>query len=326
MRLSCGAACRRAAGTNAGGFVGRVWEWASSRIVRALFEARRSVTPPPCISEARERVNVWPTVAVVAECAPTAHLSIYSRVGADTCAVLFWVHGGGFVANSAATVADFAVMMADKGYVVACLDYSLAPGARYPVPIIQGNAALGYLASQVGAYGGDPSRIFLGGDSAGAQIASQLAAVQTNPALARQISIHPALRSGQMHGIVLYCGLYDMRTVGSSGFPTLRTCLGAYTGRRDWLQAPFIDELSTAQHLTPDFPGAFITVGDKDPFEKQSMDFAEALAARGILADTLFWTASGAGLGHEYQFDYRLAEAQEALRRTIKFLDSQANR
>ncbi|MCV7209874.1 alpha/beta hydrolase [Mycolicibacterium canariasense] len=303
----------------------RTWVWPGSRIVRALFESRRSVTPPPTIAEIRKRVTVWPTVAITAELAPAARLSIYSPVGADACAVVLWVHGGGFIANSAAGVADFAAMIADQGYVVACLDYTLAPGARYPVPIIQGNAALAYIASHIASYGGDPTRIFLGGDSAGAQIASQLAAMQTNPTLARRVSIHPALRNGQLLGVVLYCGFYDMCTVKSSGFPALRTCLWAYTGHHDWLRAPFIDELSTAQHLTHNFPPAFITVGDDDPFEGQSKEFAEALAAHGVRADTLFWTGSGAGLGHEYQFDYRLPQAQAALRPTLKYLESNAS-
>lgn len=98
-----------------------------------------------------------------------------------------WVHGGGFISSSPATVGDYAILLAHAGYTVASLDYSLAPGSRYPVPVRQGNAALRYLRANAGRFGGDPARIVLGGDSAGAQIASQLAAVQTDPALARSV-------------------------------------------------------------------------------------------------------------------------------------------
>ncbi|CAN5357264.1 hypothetical protein BH09ACT8_BH09ACT8_03980 [soil metagenome] len=300
--------------------------WPGIRIVRAFFEARPAVTPPPHISEIRQQVRAWPTVAIDVESAPAATLSIYGPLDCHKHAVLLWIHGGGFIANSAASVADFAAMIAGNGYVVASLDYTLAPTARYPVPIRQGNAALSYLASRIADYGGDPTRIFLGGDSAGAQIASQLAAVQTNPALARRISLRPALHNRQLCGIVLYCGLYDMRTVEASRFPALRTCLWAYTGHRDWLRAPFIDELSTTQHLTPDYPPTFITVGDMDPFERQGKEIADALAAQGVPADALFWTDSGDGLGHEYQFDYRLPQAQRAFQCTLRFLERNAER
>ena len=79
-----------------------------------------------------------------------------------------------------------------------------------------------------------PARIVLGGDSAGAQIASQLAAVQTDrrPGRARW-GCPPRCRRGTLRGVVLFCGIYDMSTVGGTGFPALRTYLWAYTGTRE---------------------------------------------------------------------------------------------
>lgn len=298
--------------------------WLGTRMVRALFEARSAVRPPPCISDIREQVKVWPAVKVTVESAPAARLFIYSPVHARNSPVLFWIHGGGFLAHSASSVADYSVMMANQGYVVASLDYTLAPGARYPVPIKQANAALGYVASRIADYGGDQTRIFVGGDSAGAQMASQLVALHTNPSLAQRVCIDPVLRNGQLRGTVLYCGFYDMRTVDTSGFPALRTCLRAYTGCREWWRAPFINELSTVQNLTSDYPATFLTVGDGDPFEAQGKEFAAALAVLGVPVDGLFWRGSGAHLGHEYQFDYRLPQAEEAFRRTLVFLERNA--
>jgi hypothetical protein len=42
----------------------------------------------------------------------------------------------------------------------------------------------------------------------------------------------PALAPADLRAVVLYCGLYDMRTVGGTGFPALRTYLARWTG---WL-------------------------------------------------------------------------------------------
>ncbi|HEY0934233.1 MAG TPA: hypothetical protein VGD91_10880 [Trebonia sp.] len=56
---------------------------------------------------------------------------------------------------------------------------------------------------------------------------------------------------------MLFCGLYDMRTVGSSGFPALRTYLWAYTGARMWTSYPAIDQLSTVRQVTPAYPPTF---------------------------------------------------------------------
>jgi alpha/beta hydrolase fold len=152
--------------------------------------------------------------------------------------------------SSAATVADYAILLAHAGYTVASLDYSLAPGPRYPVPVRQGNAALRFLRANAGRSGGDPARIVLGGDPAGAQIASELAAAQTDPGLARSAGLTAAVPPGALRGVVLFCGLYDLRTVGSTGFPALRTYLRACTGVRDWTSYPAIDQLSTVPHVT----------------------------------------------------------------------------
>ena len=87
-------------------------------------------------------------------------------------------HGSEFLANSAADFRDWGILLAHQGYVVALLDCSLAPETRYPVPVRQGNAALAYLEQRAARYGGDPDRVAMGGDSAGAQIGSQLVAVK----------------------------------------------------------------------------------------------------------------------------------------------------
>src|SRR5690606_38172619 len=141
----------------------------------------------------------------------------------------------------------------------------------------------------------------LGGDSAGAQIASQLAAVQTNPELAAKLGLTPGVPRDRLRGVVLYCGAYDLDTLGATGFPGLRTFLWAYTGHRDWADAPFADQLSTTEQATSDYPPTFLTVGDADPFESQGRELAAALQERGVPTDTLFWD-DGEGLPHEYQF------------------------
>lgn len=231
-----------------------------------------------------------------------------------------WIHGGGFIADSAASVADYAILLAHAGYTVASLDYTLAPEARYPAQIRQGNAALRFLRANAGRFGGDPSRIVLGGDSAGAQLASELAAVQTNPGLARSTGLSPAVPPGVLRGVVLFCGVYDMRTVGSSGFPALRTFLWAYTGVRDWTAYPEIDQLSTVLHVTSHYPPTFLSVGDADPFRYQAAELAADLKRQAVPLTTLFWNGTGDHLPHEYQFDFDRPQARTAFQRTLAFL------
>lgn len=290
-------------------------------IVAAVFDRGQLVKRPAGFDQITPTVTKQ-RVSVPTPGAPTAHLDIYTPNGSSNQprAVILWIHGGGFISSSAATLADYTTLLAHAGYTVASLDYSLAPGAHYPAPVRQGNAALEFLRANAARFGGDPTRIVLGGDSAGAQIASQLAAVQTNPDLARSMGLNPATPGGELRGVVLFCGIYDMRTVGSSGFPALRTYLWAYTGSRDWTSYPAIDQLSAVGQVTARYPPTFLSVGDSDPFENQATELASTLQQNSVPVTTLFWTGTGDQLKHEYQFNFTLPQAQTAFERTLSFL------
>ncbi|MFG6504002.1 alpha/beta hydrolase [Microbacterium sp. P05] len=291
-------------------------------IVKAVFEAKPEVTGPAGFDALSESVSTSEQITIPTPSAPPAGLTISRPAagGAVPLPVVLWIHGGGFISSSADTVADYVTILASHGYVVANLDYSLAPGSQHPVPVLQAEAALGYLVQHAADYGGDPGNIVLGGDSAGAQIASEVAALETNPQLAASLRTTPALEPAQLRGVILFCGLYDMQTVGSTGFPALRTYLWAYTGYRDWTRYPAIDDLSTTNTATSAFPPTFLSVGDADPFRTQAIELASALDQRAVAVTTLFWDGTGDGLGHEYQFDFSQPQAQTALDATLGFL------
>ena len=291
-------------------------------MVKAVFEAGSEVTPPPDFADRETQVVETRNVPVTADGVPPATMNIVTpTAGGQPRAMILWIHGGGFISSTADTVRDYMVMLASDGYVAASLDYSLAPDAGYPTPVLQANAALAQLRGHATEYGGDPSRIFIGGDSAGAQIASELAAAQSNPQLAAALDMLPALTGTDLRGVILFCGLYDMRTVGASGFPALRTYLWAYTGTREWVNFPRIDELSTTGQATSAYPPTFLTVGDRDPFAAQAEELAVHLRGVNVPLTTLFWTGTGAGLEHEYQFNFTLPQAQLAYTATLRFLE-----
>lgn len=293
-------------------------------IIKAVFEAKPEVTPPAHFAAIAATVSEKRGIPIVTPGAPDATLDIYAPkdAGAGLLPVILWIHGGGFVSSTADTVKDYVTLLASHGYVVANLDYTLAPGAKHPVPVKQANSALAYLSSGVTRYGGDPTRIMIGGDSAGAQIASELGSLETSAALAARLDITPALTAEQLRGVILFCGLYDMDTVGSTGFPGLRTYLWAYTGSRTWTEYADISALSTVATATPAFPPTFISVGDADPFRVQGSELATALKSRGVPVTTLFWNGTGDNLGHEYQFDFDLPQATTAFNRTLDFIST----
>jgi acetyl esterase/lipase len=82
------------------------------------------------------------------------------------------VHCGGWRSGYRTHLTPMAIELAKAGYVVATVTYRLAPEAQYPAAIYDVKAAIRWLRTNAAEYHVDPSRIAVGGSSAGGQIAS----------------------------------------------------------------------------------------------------------------------------------------------------------
>ncbi|PYE86721.1 alpha/beta hydrolase [Phyllobacterium leguminum] len=234
-----------------------------------------------------------------------------------------WVHGGGWISGSKETVAPYARILAAKGYTVISVGYSIAPGKTYPVPVRQVNAALGYLVKNARKFHIDPSRFVLAGDSAGAQIAAQVANIVSVPDYAATTGIKPALERSQLRAVMLFCGAYDLSLVHMNG-PFrffLKSVLWSYTGVRDYAGDPRFAPASVVHYVTSDFPPAFISAGNADPLLPQSVELVKALTAKHVPVDSLFFPENyKPPLQHEHQFDLDNDAGKLVLSRALEFL------
>jgi acetyl esterase/lipase len=183
------------------------------------------------------------------------------------------------------------------------------------------------VSANAGKYRLDRNRIVLAGDSAGAQLAAQLANMATSPAYAKALGMTPALAPSQLIGVVLFCGPYDAKYTMQPGQvkPSwfMQTVMWSYMGRKDFWNHPDIGAFSVARHVTPAFPPAFVSVGNDDPLQVHSYAMAEGLRRAGVRVDTLFWPKDHVpALPHEYQFNLDNAEGKEALRRLEAYLST----
>jgi acetyl esterase/lipase len=131
--------------------------------------------------------------------------------------VFVFVHGGGFVAGDKAMpgipfYANIGRWAVRNGWLGVALTYRLAPAFRWPSGSDDVGAALRWLRANVAAHGGDPERIVVMGQSAGA--------THVAGCLAREF---PAGDGGQAPGdgwrpaaAILLSGLYDPPTMERS--------------------------------------------------------------------------------------------------------------
>lgn len=237
-----------------------------------------------------------------------------------------WVHGGGFIAGSRSGLAGYLQVLAARGFVTVATDYTTAPEAQFPTPVRQTSAALAYVIANAGRFNIDPNRIFLAGDSAGAQIVAQLALTITDAAYGKRIGIEPSLARKSLRGLVLFCGPYDPTAMNFDGpFATfMRTVIWSYVGTPDPQDAR-VAQMAVTPHVTDLYPPVFISVGNADPLARQSVALADALQARGVQVDALFFPPDQTPpLGHEYQLMLSTDAGRIALERAAAFLHAHA--
>jgi acetyl esterase/lipase len=246
--------------------------------------------------------------------------------------VIIWTHGGAWLSGNKADAAGYFKLLAAEGYTIIAPNYSLAPGHTYPAPIHQLNEMYAYIQLHAGRFHSDTSKVFLAGDSAGSQLSSQMAAIITNPAYAREVAIKPALKPAQLRGIILNCGIYQMRGLTQPN-PTLSKVIGwgddvsvwAYAGTKDFSD-PVIRQMSAYYHVTSAFPATYIGGGNGDPLtQAQSVPFTAKLESLGVPVTKLFYAKDHQpSLPHEYQFNLDTADGVNALKATLAFIKSHA--
>ncbi|WP_331344781.1 alpha/beta hydrolase [Cellvibrio sp. UBA7661] len=82
------------------------------------------------------------------------------------------VHCGGWRSGYRTHLTPMAIELAKAGYVAATITYRLAPEAQYPAAIYDVKAAIRWMRTHAAEYAIDPTKIAVGGSSAGGQIAS----------------------------------------------------------------------------------------------------------------------------------------------------------
>lgn len=86
--------------------------------------------------------------------------------------VIFWIHGGGWQVGNKTDVALKPKALTERGFLFVSTNYRLLPTVTMEVLIQDVAQSLSWVQKNIAKHGGDPNRIFVGGHSAGAQLAA----------------------------------------------------------------------------------------------------------------------------------------------------------
>lgn len=167
------------------------WHTQAVATARVVYEARtRMLAEPPL-----------PVSSVIETTLPgaagTLAVRVYHPAPNEQRSILLYLHGGGWVLGSLDTHDQVCrELAAVTGRVVVSLAYRLAPEDPHPAALEDAWNAFCRLADVGDAFGGDPSRIAVAGDSAGGHLAAALGLLARDrggPQPEALVLIYPAL-------------------------------------------------------------------------------------------------------------------------------------
>ncbi|MFO1326023.1 MAG: alpha/beta hydrolase [Rubrivivax sp.] len=236
---------------------------------RSLYRDRRAFTQPdPApVAEVRELRS------------GSIGMRLYRPSTAPGQPVLVYYHGGGWVIGDLETHDVVCRQLCvDGGCAVLSVDYRLAPEHPFPAAVDDAHAAVRWVREHGAELGLDPTRLALGGDSAGGNLSAVTALAM------RQAGEAPALLQ-----LLIYPAT-DMRAVAPShthngqGYVLTADTIAYFRGHYvpdaptwdDWRVSPLL--ATDLSHLPP----AFVLTAGFDPLRDEGRQYADALSAAGV--------------------------------------------
>ena len=199
-------------------------------------------------------------------------------------AVLVFFHGGGWVIGDLETHDVLCRQLtAGSGVSVVSVDYCLAPEHKFPAAVDDAWAATRWVVAHAGELAVDASRLAVGGDSAGGNLAAVVALLARGkgaPAIAVQVLIYPvADLVGETRSYRDFAEGYLLTREGMRWF--IAHYLTAEAEAVDWRASPL-----RAQSLAG-LPPALIVTAGFDPLRDEGEAYAERLREAGVRVDSV---------------------------------------
>lgn len=192
--------------------------------------------------------------------------------------LLVYYHGGGWVIGSLKSHDDVCRRLAaTMGHAVLSVDYRLAPEHPFPAPVTDCVTALRWAHDNASSLGVDPTRLAVGGDSAGGNLAAVVANLQPVP-LRFQMLIYPVTdaRRGSASYVENAEG-YRLTAAGMKWF-----CDHYLSGGQGSESDPRVSPLCERDEVLASAPPAIVITAEYDPLRDEGEEYGRRLLANGV--------------------------------------------
>ncbi len=263
--------------------------------IREALDFSHLNTDMPSVAETHDRVLIrkrdgWDLTA-----------EIYIPQGDGPFPVMLYIHGGAWAVGSTEGVRRKTMRMAEQGFVVVNLDYSLAPERPFPNAPEDVIYAARWITQNIASFKGDAERFIVSGDSAGGNLSA--------------VAIHTlhgdpdAIDGGDLAGVpvrftgaLLYYGVFDFPLALEE--PLSNQEWVEMVWHRAYLGSDYLDrsrEPVVSPIFSPyldKFPPCYLVCGDQDSVLSNTLAMTKALANANVP------TTLSVAAGFDHTFDY----------------------
>lgn len=206
----------------------------------------------------------------------------------DGLPIVVYIHGGGWIENDRYFRARQCKIFAEQGYVSLTLDYTLSSENRHLAVDCATEKQLTRAIALIGKYGrllgGDTSRIYLMGDSAGGNLALDLA-YKINGGVYKEcdgVELPKITAVSVIYPVADPATFYNNDDLVFS--EEAKKMAEYYTGTTPEENPSVYDAITPANFITADAPPTFIMVGEHDTLvpPQATYDLADALEKAGV--------------------------------------------
>ncbi|WP_404331859.1 alpha/beta hydrolase fold domain-containing protein [Mesobacillus maritimus] len=248
---------------------------------------------------------------------------IYTPVGEGPFPALVYYHGGGWVIGNLDTVEVPCRLLTNRANcVVISVDYRLAPEHKFPAAAEDAYAAVQWVVDNASSIGVDSTRLAVGGDSAGGNLAAVVALMAKDkggPSIAYQMLIYPVTNHN-----------FDTQSYkeNAEGYfltkDTMEWFWNHYLRNEEDGKNPYASPL-LAEDLSG-LPPALVITGGFDPLRDEGEAYAERLKAAGVTVEATRYDSMIHGFfwlpGMLLQGDKAIHQAANTLREAFSSVET----